>query len=137
MPNLPINYDKTHFYKLCCTDPTITDIYVGHTTDFTRRRHVHKTDCCNEKSKNHNTYTYKFIRDNQGWDNWDMVLIETLKCDDVLHARKTERGFIEQLSASLNSVIPSRTVAEQKKQYREINKERLAQYHKEQKKTIS
>ena len=38
MPKLPINYDKTHFYKLCCRDPTITDIYVGHTTDFTRRK---------------------------------------------------------------------------------------------------
>ena len=51
MPKLAINYNNTHFYKLCCKDPTISDIYIGHTTDFTRRKNAHKTSCCNEKLK--------------------------------------------------------------------------------------
>ena len=112
MPKTDINYNDTHFYKLCCKDPTITDIYIGHTTDFTRRKYQHKSRCCNEKDKDHHTYNYKFVRDSQGWNNWDMVLIETLKIEDALHARKTEREFIEKLGATLNKQIPSRSPTE-------------------------
>ena len=83
-------------------DLNVTDIYVGATTDFIRRKSQHKTRCCNEKAKDHYTYKYQNIRDNGGWDNWTMVLIETLKCDDALQVRKLERNFIEQLKASLN-----------------------------------
>ena len=127
MPKKPINYDNTHFYKLCCKDPIITDIYIGHTTDFIRRKHNHKTSCCNEKDKEHNSYKYQFVRDNGSWNNWDMVLLETLKCDDALHARKTERGFIEKLGPTLNKSIPSRTLTE----YNDTNRERINKRQKE------
>ena len=109
MPKQAINYDNTHFYKLCCKDPIITDIYIGHTTDFIRRKSVHKTQCCCETSKEHNTYRYQFVRDSGGWNNWEMVLIETLKCDDALHARKIGRVFVEQSKGTVNRRIPGRT----------------------------
>ena len=79
MPKRAINYKNTHFYKLCCNDLDITDIYVGATTDFIRRKSQHKTRCCNENAKDHYTYKYQAIRDNGGWDNWSMVLMETKK----------------------------------------------------------
>ena len=49
---------------------------------------------------------YEFIRKNGGWDNWDMILIETIKCENNLEARKKEREHLEQLGATLNKERP-------------------------------
>ena len=45
-----INYENTHFYKLCCKDLNIKECYIGHTTDFIRRKAGHKYNCNNEKA---------------------------------------------------------------------------------------
>jgi hypothetical protein len=126
MPKTPIDYSRTHFYKLCCRNPEITDIYVGHTTDFTRRRRLHKSTCCNENANHHNYNVYKYIRENGHWDNWDMVLLETRQCADALEAKKVEREFIENMNAKLNQRVPGRT----KKQYREDTHEHIKEHKK-------
>ena len=46
-------------------------------------------------TKRHNIYVYEFIRENGGWDNWDMVEIEKRCCRDSLEAKSIERDFIE------------------------------------------
>ena len=102
MPLKAISYDKTHFYKIVCKDTDIQDCYVGHTTDFTSRKYIHKRDCNNKQRKGYNRPLHQFIREKGGWDNFDMVLIDTLKCENSLDARKMERTFIESLNASLN-----------------------------------
>jgi predicted GIY-YIG superfamily endonuclease len=66
MPRLPINYTNTHFYKIVCKDTSITDCYVGHTTDFKSRKTKHKHCCMNENNKKYYIYVYKFMRDNGG-----------------------------------------------------------------------
>ena len=76
-----INYDNTYFYKICCKDITIKEIYIGQTTDFTRRKSCHKQSCNNANSLGYNIRLYKFIRENGGWDHWDMILIENCKCE--------------------------------------------------------
>jgi hypothetical protein len=38
MPKTIIDYSKCVMYKIVCNDLEITDIYVGHTTNFTRRK---------------------------------------------------------------------------------------------------
>jgi hypothetical protein len=35
MPCKPVDYSRTLMYKLVCNDLNITDVYTGHTTDFT------------------------------------------------------------------------------------------------------
>ena len=47
MPKVEIDYSQTIIYKICCKDPNITDIYIGHTSNFIQRKHNHKTNCCN------------------------------------------------------------------------------------------
>ena len=79
MPKKPIDYSKTHFYKFVCKDTSIIDCYVGHTTDFTKRKNQHKTRCCNPNNPKHNYTVYHCIRCNGGWENWDMILIDTSK----------------------------------------------------------
>ena len=102
MPRKEINFDKTHFYKIVCKNMDIKDCYVGHTTDFTKRKSNHKKSCNDERRHNHNYYLYQRVRENGGWENWDMVLIDTIKCENSLEARKKEREFIENLHATLN-----------------------------------
>ena len=112
MPRLPINYDKTHFYKIVCKDIQVVDLYVGHTTDFSSRKKAHRNLALNPSTKGNNMFVYKFINDNGGWENFDMVLIETCKCENKLDATRKERVHIETLKATLNKVIPTRTRAE-------------------------
>ena len=62
-----VNYSKGIVYKLCCKDVNITDIYIGSTTNFTRRKWGHKTACNNEKDKSYNFKVYQFIRNHGGF----------------------------------------------------------------------
>ena len=134
MPKTPVNYDNTHFYKIVCKDTKIQDAYIGHTTNFTKRKYKHKDYCSNPTTRNYNIHLYQFIRDNGGWENFDMILINTEKCENSLEARKMERGYIEQLGASLNIVRPFITTdeaSEQKKQCYENKKDHYLQKKKE------
>ena len=127
-----VNYSNSIIYKLCCNNTDITDIYIGSTTNFSRRKCQHKSKC-----NTSNFTVYQFIRANGGWSAWDMVQIEQYEAQDKhnLHAR--ERHWIEQLKPGLNQRIPTRTVLEWReehkdqkkkydKQYREQNKDRIA-----------
>lgn len=142
MPKTISDYSKSVIYKLCCRDPTVEDIYVGSTTNFRQRKAGHKISCCNENLKNYNFYVYRFIRDNNGWENWDMVAIETYPCETKHDLHTRERYYIDLLKPTLNKCIPLRTVKEyyvdnkeqlvqQMKQYYIDNKEQLAQQAKQ------
>jgi hypothetical protein len=107
-----------------------------------RRKWAHKTNCNNETSKEYNFKVYQFIRDNGGWDNWDMIEVERFEAIDGNDARKKERYWVEELKANLNSNIPSRTQKEwvednkeykieYKKEWYEDNKEKINEKHKE------
>jgi hypothetical protein len=126
MPRVPIDYEKTIIYKIVCNDLSITECYVGHTTDFVRRKKCHKNACTNEKHKMHNLKIYKTIRDNGGWTNWCMVTIEKHPCKDVYEACIRERYYYEQLNSNLNMVFPQRN----RKEYREMNKEKISESRK-------
>jgi hypothetical protein len=125
MPRLPINYQNALIYKFVCKDLDVKECYVGSTTDFRKRKSGHKTDCNNVKSKRYYLNVYQFIRDNNGWDNWDMVLIEKYPCDDRLELHQRERYWFEELNASLNKNIPSRSQKEASKEWYEDNKEKI------------
>ncbi len=129
-----VNYNNSYIYKICCKDTEIKDIYIGSTTNFTRRKCRHKSSCNNENCRDYNFKLYKFIRENGNFQNWDMVLIEEVKCDNKLQLHKIEREYIEKYKSSLNEVIPYITEEERKihkKKYQETNKEKIKKYKKE------
>ena len=109
MPRKEIDYSRCLIYKLCCDDPSIRDEYYGHTTDKTKRKGKHKHSCCNENSKDGNYYVYQFIRENGGWDNWSMIVVEEYPCENRNQAELRERYWIETQRATLNKRIPTRT----------------------------
>ena len=131
MPLTAIDYSKTFIYKLCCKDPTITDIYIGHTTNVVKRRQQHKYSCNKDTKKDYNYYVYQFIRNNGGWDNFEMIVLVELNCKDKNEALREERKYLEELKATLNKQIPTRTYKEYRPIYTEQNKEKIAEQRKE------
>ena len=123
-------------YKLCCLDQSINDIYIGHTTDFTKRKNKHKSSCCNENTKDYNLKVYQFIRENGGWENWSMIQIEEYPCNNNREAEARETYWMKELKSTLNS-RQSFTTKEEKKEYEkeyqktDKNKEYQKEYQKE------
>ena len=101
MPKNNVDYSNTTIYKIYCKDNLIPDIYVGHTTNFIVRKYQHKVSCNNSEMK-----IYKTIRNNGGWENWNMVEIAKYNCKDSIEARIMEQKHYEELNASLNSCPP-------------------------------
>ena len=142
MTKQKIDYSNTIIYKIVCKDITVKDVYVGHTTNFTKRKAVHKSNCNNITSKGYNLYVYEIIRLNGGWFNWDIIEIVKYPCNDTHDALKQERYYIEYLQATLNKKMPTRTIEEykdtnkdkikeQSKEYRDKNIDKLKEQHKE------
>jgi hypothetical protein len=103
MPKDKVDYSNTTIYKIYCNDESITDLYVGHTTNFIVRKYQHKTACNNH---NINRKIYKTIRENGGWDNWNMVEIAKYNCKDSTEARIKEQEHYDLLKPSLNCCLP-------------------------------
>jgi hypothetical protein len=132
MPRTPIDYSNTIIYKIVCNDDSITDLYVGSTTDFKRRKSSHKNSCNNINNNAHNYKLYKLIRENGGWYNWTMLEVEKFNCIDGNEARAKERDVYNQLKPSMNSIKPQITdieyieqITEYNKQYYKLNKDKI------------
>jgi hypothetical protein len=104
MPKTDIDYSNTIIYKITCKDTAITDVYVGHTTNFVQRKHSHKQNTMNNNI-NH-CKLYQVMRANGGWNNWKMEIVHFFDCKDQYEARKKEQEYFESLKATLNSVEP-------------------------------
>jgi len=106
MPKTQTDYEQTYIYKICCLDPSINDVYIGHTTNFVQRKNQHKTICNDPSNKSYNRRVYGAIRYNGGWDNWTMLQIEEFSCKNRREAEAREHYWIEQTAATLNSNMP-------------------------------
>ena len=130
MSQTKVDYSKSMIYKLCCKDPHITDIYIGSTTNFKNRKYQHKNGCINENNKDYNNYKYQFIRDNGGFENFDMILIENVSCNNKRELEQVERKYIDELKPPLNS-IKSYSTEQEKKEYKKNWRETNQEYYKE------
>jgi hypothetical protein len=126
MPKVPLNFQNTVIYKIVCNDLNIEDVYVGHTTNFTKRKYRHKSNSQNLNGNEYEYKIYKTIREYGGFENWSMIEIEKYPCNDLQEASKRERYYYELLNAKLNTVNPSRS----KKEYQETNNDKMKIYHK-------
>ena len=104
MPKIVTDYSNTIIYKITCKDQEIKDVYVGHTTDFVRRKNAHKQ--CSNNPKSSNCKLYNTIREKGGWDSWNMEIINFFKCKNHYEARQKEQEYFVSLNANLNSIEP-------------------------------
>ena len=99
-----------YIYKICCDD-LLEFIYVGSTKSFRQRKNHHKTAYYKGDTKK----IYNTIRENGGWENWRMVILEELGEVSFTEARIKEEEHRVKLNANLNTLKCYRT-EEQKKQ---------------------
>jgi hypothetical protein len=114
-----------YIYKIVCNDVSITDFYVGSTSNIRNRKCDHKSNCNNENSKKYNIKIYQTIRENGGWDNWRMVVLEEMEeGTTLLQSRMREEHYRLELQAKLNSICcgTGLTREEYIKEYRQTDK---------------
>jgi hypothetical protein len=124
MPKTPTDYSKTVIYKIQHIDKEDL-LYVGSTTDFTQRKTQHKHKCKSGTAK-----LYQMIRDNGGWNEFNMVVIKKFCCENGQEAKAEEDRIIRQMKCNMN-MRRAYTTNEEKKEYYEQNKERLNEQSKQ------
>ena len=122
MPRLNTDYSKTVIYKIICNDENVDYLYVGSTTDFTKRKSHHKGACNNEKNKNYKEKKYVEMRNNGGWENFKMIQVEKYQCNDKREAEAREEELRLELKANMNMIRCYRTAEQKKEQSNECNK---------------
>jgi hypothetical protein len=128
MPLTAINYANTIIYRIFSDNCDY--VYVGSTTDFTRRKASHKSNCNNETTCSYNLKVYQTIRENGGWDAFKMLEVEEYPCENSKQAQKREQYWIDFYKSNLNSkkAFAGETLKESKAQYYIENYEKYKQY---------
>ena len=134
-------------YKISPKNSEIKHCYIGHTTNFNNRKRAHIRNTITENDKHYHLKHYEFIRQNGGWNEWEMVEIEKFIGKTKLEARIREQELIHEHGANLNSLKAYITEDERKttkntitQKYREENKEiiteQMKKYREENKEKI-
>ena len=126
-------------YKICPKNKNLNYCYIGQTTNFTNRKRQHIKNTTNPNDKKHyHLKHYDTIRENGGWDEWEMIEIEKFNGKTKLEARIREQELIKEHNANLNMLnayITEEERAATKKaiteKYREENKELLKEQTKQ------
>ena len=129
--------DDFIMYKICPKNKNLNLCYVGHTSNFISRKNQHKIQSINlECSKSHQKI-YETIRNNGGWDEWEMVEIEKFNSKTKLEARIREQELIKEYNANLNTLKAFVTEEERKEikkriteKFRIENKEKIREQEK-------
>ena len=79
-----------------------TNIYIGSTTNFSRRKSQHKKNTTNKRIKRYYTPLYQFIRALGGFDNFKMEILEKYPCNNKQEGLTKERELIELYGANIN-----------------------------------
>jgi len=126
MPKKPIDYTKPIiFYKFVKkNDPTFINCYVGHTSNWIKRKNSHKERCNTENNKKYNLKVYQIMRENGGWDNFEMIEIKREICIDNIDARKKEQELIDEMDAKMNSFRSYRS----EEYYKDYHKQKNLEY---------
>ena len=130
MPNTNIDYSKTVIYIIQhITKPEL--IYIGRTTDFKVRKCNHKNN-----SKVGTKKLYRLIRDNGGWDEFEMRPIKAVDCKSSIEARIEEEKCRVEYNANLNTLKAYQT-PESKIEYDKKHKRENIEHYKEYKKNYT
>ncbi len=135
MPKKNTNYENTVIYKIQHIEKEDM-LYVGSTTDFTKRKCAHKKcSFAPEHSQNYNLKLYTMIRENGGWDSFRMLEIEKFPCKDKREAEAEEDRIMKELKANMNSrgsyLDKKEYMKHYLKTYHELNREAIKLNRKE------
>ena len=119
------DYSKTVIYKIQ-HEGNESLVYIGSTTDFTKRKCSHKRTCNNPNNRMYNVKLYTMIRDNGGWNCFRMIQIKKFPCDNKREAETEEDRIMMELKANMNVIRASRSQAE----WYIDNRDKISEQHK-------
>lgn len=125
-----VDYNKIVIYKIQHQSKDEL-LYVGSTTHFLNRKVQHKRSCYNVNGSGYNTKLYTTIRDNGGWDAFNMVIIKEFPCKNKQEALAEEDKVMREMKASLNMCRAYTSTEERQeyyKEYRDRNRDRFKEY---------
>jgi len=120
-------------------------IYVGSTTNFSQRKTKHKYECNHEERKHFTNHIYCHIRDNGGFDCFEVIPIQSLKLENKTQLLIAEQEEIDKHQTLVNSykahrpidieerpktILDDKELEQYNKEYREERKQDLKQYQK-------
>jgi len=123
MPRGSVDYQKGLIYTIRTGD----SVYVGSTTDFRRRKSHHKSNIKN----GYQTKIYQVIRENNF--EWDMKPYKLFPCNSKMDLEIEEERIRREINADLNT-IGCRAIEKKKRDtslYYSINKNKILQQRKE------
>lgn len=97
-----------YFYMIYCENFLEEDgcnsYYIGSYNKQEDRLGHHKSDCNNPNSLLYDIKLYKTIRENGGWDKWNMIKIDSQECKNIKQAKIKEQYFIDIFESDLNMI---------------------------------
>lgn len=99
MPKETINYSNTIIYQFSCKDVNVSEIYIGHTTNYSKRKYHHKM----LYNKGKTSDLYDLIRNNGGWNNWNMSIVAKYNCCNAKEAKMREKEHYNLLMPPINN----------------------------------
>jgi hypothetical protein len=124
---------RYYFYILHkATDLNIKGLnYVGKSQNIHARFNKHRSSCNDETNSLYHLKVYNEIRNNGGFDNWVMTILESKEFNGTKkeiseQTNKNERELKEKYGGQLNKNRPFITNTEKKELMRIINKQRYA-----------
>jgi hypothetical protein len=121
-----VNYNNSRIYKI--VDNTNNNIYIGSTTKTLSQRLAKHRSHYNDFLKDRGNYMTSFDILQNG--NYDIVLLEEVKCENKEQLHQRERHYIEAL-VCVNKFIPCRTSKEYMEEYAILNKDKMSKQRKE------
>ena len=128
MPRKEIDYSKCLIYKIQHLENDKL-LYVGHTTNFTKRTYDHKYNAKHNKKYK----VYEMIRNNGGWESFSMIKLYDYPCLNLQEARTEEDKAMRELKSTLNNYQAIEDInkrLDRQQLYRQTNKEIIKENYK-------
>lgn len=98
------DYSKGIIYMIKkIDDEDYENVYIGSTINFIKRKNEHKGRCNNSNDPKHHYKIYKYIRENGGWDCFEIVELEKYPCNSKQELEKREDEIMIEYKNRLNT----------------------------------
>lgn len=98
--------DTFCLYTIKPKNPLDTNLYVGSTVNFARRKSQHRKASTNKRSPTYWSMLYRYIRNCGGFDNFIMEKVLDFPCETKHEGLLKEKEYIRKLNATLNTANP-------------------------------
>jgi hypothetical protein len=117
------NYNESRIYKIWCNLNGIDEIYIGSSARFVGRCKLHESDCNNINSPRYGYKLYQYIRNNGGFENFTIDVLEKYPCKNKTELHIREEYWKNELNPTLNTNKAHRTEQDVKQYQKEYHKE--------------